>query len=410
MAWWTRWLGKRLTARDDGLYEVIGGTDSWSGERVSVQGALNLSAFWACARITSQTIATLPLTIYERKANGDKVPAPNHVLYRLLHDSPNADQTAVEFWEGRVLGLCTTGNGYAEKIEGRGGLIALNPMPADTIVRRMESGALEYRFYDRGKEEKLPEEKVFHIKAFGDGDVGMSPVEYARQTLGIAIATEKAAGQTFSKGMRAKGFFTFPQKLDPEQREQARKNFAERYSGPDAPGVGILEAGVDFKAVNISPKDAELILSRRFNVEEICRWLGVPPIVIGHAAEGQTMWGSGVEQIMQSWLTLGLRPYLKRIEQAISKRLLKPAEQLRYFAEFNVEGLLRANSQGRAEFYSKMVQSAGMTPNEMRSKENLPPMDGGDQLLINSTLIPLALAGKKQNPGNDGGNPPLEPA
>jgi HK97 family phage portal protein len=395
MAFWTRWFGKKLTARDSGLYEALGGSDTWSGERVSVQGALNLSAFWACARITAQTIATLPLTVYERRENGEKQPAPAHILHRLLHDSPNADQTAVEFWEGRVLGLCTTGNGYAEKVSGRSGLVALNPMPADTVVRRLENGALEYRFVDRGKEEKLPEEKVFHIKAFGDGDTGMSPVEYARQTLGIAVATEKAAGQTFSKGMRAKGFFTFPTMLDQEQREQARKNFAERYSAPDAPGVGILEAGVDFKAVNISPRDAELILSRKFNVEEICRWLGVPPIVIGHAAEGQTMWGSGVEQIMQSWLTLGLRPYLKRIEQAISKRLLTPAEQFRYFAEFNVEGLLRANSQGRAEFYSKMVQSAGMTPNEMRSKENLPPMEGGNQLLINSTLIPLAMAGTK---------------
>ncbi|MBP2495391.1 HK97 family phage portal protein [Methylobacterium sp. PvP062] len=398
---WLRWLGRRVTARDGDFWSDYHGTDSWSGERVTVQGAMNLSAFWACARITAQTIATLPITVYERKSNGDRVPAPDHPLYRLLRDTPNADQTAVEFWEGRVLGLCTTGNGFAEKVSSGRTLIALNAMPADTAVDEQQDGSLRYRFVDRGKEVTLPEEKVFHVRAFGDGRSGMSPVAYARQTLGIAMATDKAAGQLFSKGMRAKGFFTFPSQLTSEQREQARKNFAERYSGSDAPGVGILEAGVAFQPVNISPHDAELILSRKFNVEEICRWLGVPPIVIGHSAEGQTMWGSGVEHIMQSWLTLGLRPYLKRIEQAISKRLLTPEEQRRFFAEFNVEGLLRADSAGRMKFYQGAIQNAIMTPNQARAKENMEQMEGGDQLLVNSTLIPLALAGQ-QRPSNQG--------
>lgn len=406
MAWWTNWRGRLVTAKDNDFWSRFYGTETWSGESVTTQGAMQLSAFWACARLVSQTIATLPVGVFTRDSSGDKEAVSDHPLYELLHNSPNADQTAVEFWEGRVLGLCTGGNGFAEKVQrANGALISLERMPSDTSVRRIESGALEYRFMDRGKEEVLPEAKVFHIRGFGDGDVGMSPVAYARQTLGIAVATEKAAGQTFGKGMRSKGFFVMPAGQKPltlEQRADAHRTLVDANSGPRAPWAGILEGGVQFAPVNISPRDAELIMSRRFNVEDICRWLGVPPILIGHAGDGQTMWGSGVEQIVLGWLTLGLRPYLTRIEQAAKKRLLTPADRTNgVFIEFAVEGLLRGDSKARAEFFSKMVQNGALTPNEWRRKENMKPQPGGDQLFINSTLVPLAQAGRRK------GDPPL---
>jgi HK97 family phage portal protein len=392
MAWWNRWFGKNLTARDKELYEILGGPDTWAGEAVTVQGALNLSAFWAATRVTAQTVASMSLEVMERREDGARVRAPDHYLQELLDDSPNADQTSIEFWEGRVLGLCTTGNGFAEKVYGGKRLIALNPMPASTGVERNSDGELRYRFSDRGKEIILPEEKVFHLKEWGDGDAGMSPVEYARQTLGIAIASEKAAGQTFGKGLRAKGFFTFPQLLTEEQRKQAQKNFADRYSGPDAPGVGILEAGVDFKAVNITPRDAEMILNRRFNVEEICRWVGVPPIIIGHAAEGQTMWGTGVSAIMQTWLNLGLRARLKRIEKAIAKRIMTPEERLRFKVRFNYEDLLRGDSAARSAFYTALLNAGVMTINEVRRLEGLPPVEGGDVPRMQMQNVPITFA------------------
>lgn len=214
MGLWQRLFGKKLTARDGELYEYFGGGETWSGEQVSAHGALNLSAFWACTRVTAQTIASLSLEVMERRSDGARVRVSAHPLQELLDENPNADQTSIEFWEGRVLGLCTSGNGFAEKVySGRGALIALNPMPYDTVVERLKSGDLRYKFNDRGKTIELPEEKVFHLKAFGDGDVGMSPVEYARQTLGTSIASERAAGQMFGNGMRAKGFFTFPNVL-----------------------------------------------------------------------------------------------------------------------------------------------------------------------------------------------------
>lgn len=395
---WGALQGRRLSLTDKDLYRALGGEDTWSGERVTSQGAMQLSAFWACTKLISQVIASLPLGVYERAADGQKIARPDHPLYELIHDAPNIDRTAMEFWEGRGLGLCTSGNGYAEKVMRGDRLSSLNAMPADTWPSRTPDGALVYDFNDRGKAERLPQAKVFHIRGFGDGDVGLSPVGYARQALGLAMATDRAAAQTFGKGMRAKGFFTIPGKLNDEQRTQAKKTLVEPYSGPDGAWAGVLEMGVDFKTVNISPRDAELIMSRQFNVEDICRWCGVPPVLVGHAAQGQTMWGSGIEQILLGWLTLNLRPYLTRIEQAAKKSLLRPDERKQFFVEFNIEGLLRADSAGRAEFYSKLFQLGVFSPNRIADKENEPRFEGGDQRFVNSTYVPIDQAGQQSPP------------
>lgn len=408
IGWLTDWIGRTFTARDS-QSPLYHGEENWSGEHVTVQGAMQLSAFWSCVRLISQVIATMPLGIYQKLPSGERVLRDDHPLAKLLKESPNADQTAVEFWEGRVLGLCTAGNGYAEKILGDGGrLISLEHMPSTTTVKRLENGRLEYRYYDYGKPIVLTEDKVFHIRGFGSGDdpCGLSPVGHARQTLGLAIATDRAAAQTFSKGMRAKGFFTTPALLDQPQRDQIEKSLIKPFSGNSGKDWGVLEAGVDFKTVNVTPRDAELITSRQFNVEDVCRWLGVPPIMVGHSSSGQTMWGTGVEQIVLGWYKTGLIPYLERIEQRIKKDLMTPAERSSgLYAEFNAEGLLRGDSAARGELYAKLIQNAVMKPNEARAKENMPPEKGGDQLYINSTLVPIAMAGQKQQQP-----PPAPPA
>ena len=404
MAFWHKWFGRSFTAHDRDLYGMLGAGETWAGEPVSVQGALNLSAFWAGTKITAQTIASLSLDVMEKRPDGTKVRAADHPLQYLLDDSPNSDQTAIEFWEARVLGLCTSGNAYSEKVYSGDRIVALTSMPADTGVRRNDDGALEYRFTDRGKEYVLPESKVFHVKAFGDGDLGMSPVANARQTLSLTIAAEKAAGQAFSKGLRAKGFFVMPpgsKPLTDEQRIDARKNLVEANSGPNAPWAGILEAGVDFKSISLSMRDAEMILNRRFNVEEVCRWIGVPPILVGHSSECQTMWDTGVSSIMQSWLTFSLRAQLKRIEQAIEKRIMTPVERKRFSVKFNYEDLLRGDSAARAAFYVSLLNAGVMTINEVRKLEGLPPIDGGDVARMQAQNIPIT----STEIGHNGGPP-----
>jgi HK97 family phage portal protein len=259
---------------------------------------------------------------------------------------------------------------------------------------------------------KLPESKVFHIRGFGiGGDVGLSPLAFARQTLGSALATEEAAARVFANGMRPQGFFTVEKVLTQEQRAQAKSVLIDPYQGSQNAGKsGILEAGFKWQDVQMPAEDAQLLQSRQFSVEEVCRWLGIPPILVGHASAGQTMWGSGVEQIMLGWLTLGLRPYLARIEQSIKRSLLAPSERKVLYPEFTVEGLLRADSAGRANLYSTFAQNGIMTRNEIRALENLPSEEGGDVLTVQvnlqniSNLAEGASPQPKPQPAEEDGN------
>jgi HK97 family phage portal protein len=398
MGIWSRLFGRSFGATSRGLYDLLGHGETWAGEPVSAEGALKLSAYWAAVRVKSQTVASLSFDVMEKQSDGSKVRVPDHELQGLLDESPNADQTSIEFWEGRMLGLCTRGNGFAEKAFTGARLTALNAMPADTVAERADNGDLFYRFFDRGKQERLPESKVFHIKGFGDGDMGLAPIEHARQTLSLSIATEKFAGQTYSRGGRVKGFFVMPagsKPLTDDQRKDAKKTLVDATSGPSAPWAGILEGGVDFKSVSLTMRDAEMILNRRFNIEEVCRWIGVPPIIIGHAAEGQTMWGTGVSAVMQSWYTLYLRSDLKRIEKAISKRILTPEQRLRYSVKINYEDLLRGDTAARSAFYVAMLNAGVMTINQVRKLEGWPPIDGGDVARMQIQNVPITDASTK---------------
>lgn len=402
MSWFSLWWSKPALKIQDPENSRRGSSDgNWAGRHVTSDGAMNIAAWWACVRLIAETVATLPCGFFETLEDGSKRADKSHPMYALLHDSPNADQTAAEFWEGMVASLCIDGNAFAMKEMVGGRLVALTLLPSAPelmSVQRATIGGLRYRFTHRGRAYDLGEDQIFHIRGFGKGgDLGLSPAAAARQTLGIAEAIGVSAGATFRNGMKSSVFFTSPPgvKMDTEGRKDFRKTFIDPYVGAEATAAaGLLEHGFDVKPVSLPPRDAEMLLSWKFSVEEVCRWFRTPPILIGHAAEGQTMWGSGVEQIMLGWLTLGLRPYLTRIEQAIKKRLLTPEERLRYFAEFNVEGLLRADSAGRAALLSSLGQNGYLTRNEGRALDNRPPMDGGDVLTVQSNLVPLPMLGK----------------
>jgi HK97 family phage portal protein len=396
------WVGKKIGLTDGGFWAAYYGGDNWAGKPVNVDSALTVSAYWAGVRLISQTIGTLPLHLFERTGEDDRKRATDNPLYRILHNAPNAEQTAVEFWEGSVASLCMWGNAYARKMTNAGKITGLLRMSTTgTCPHRDKNGRLTYRYTDpaNGQQIELQAKDVFHIRGWGDGDVGMSPLQFARQTLGMALATNEAAARNFSNGLRPGGFFTFEKLLSPEQRKQARETLVKPYEGTEgANKIGILEAGVKWQDVMMDHEKAQMLQTRGFNVEEVCRILGVPPILIGHSAAGQTMWGSGVEQILLGWLTLGLRPYLERIEQAIWRSLLSIEEKEKLYAEYSVEGLLRADSASRATFYSTLVQNGIMTRNEARRRENLPRVDGGDELTIQTALQPITNEGGVQPP------------
>lgn len=393
------WAGRVLGLRDGRFWSAYYGGETWAGRSVNEENALNLSAWWRCVRLYADVVGSMPLKFYERVGDDDRVQNKDHPVAGLIGLDPNIDQTSQEFWSGMAASLATLGNAFAEKRYVGKTLAALEPLPCDTYPdrKRDRDGELYYYYSDRGKEEKLPRDKVLHIRGFtlGRADLGLSPLAAGRQGLSIALATEEATGKTFSQGLRTGGFFTGPN-MTPEQRDQFERTYIKPMEGNDARNhYGILPPQYEFRNVSINPKDAEMLLSRRFNVEEICRFMGVPPILVGHIAEGQTAWGTGIEAIINQWLTSGLNSFLRMIEASINKRLLLPAERRRYYAEFERNALLRADSAARGELYWKLVQLAAMTPNQVCDKENFPRFDGGDRRLVNSTLQAFDQLGEK---------------
>src|SRR6185503_625669 len=243
------------------------------------------------------------------------------------------------------------------------------------------------------------EREIWHVKGFGtDGLCGLSPIRAGLRSMGGALAAENASTSTFTDGMRPSSVVSLKEFLKPDQRKQYKDKLAESTVGTPATGqVLLLEGGATHSnAIGMNPDDAQMLETRSFNVEDLCRWFNVPPSMIGHGT-AVSNWGTGREQIMLGFLTFVLRPYLVRIEQGIKKSLLTPADRLRYFAEYSVEGLLRADSAARAAFYSTMTQNGLKTRNECRLLENDPPLPGGDELTVQSNLIPLTLLGKITN-------------
>lgn len=368
----------------------IGGMSA-AGKVVTIDSALHLATVFACVRLIAETIATLPLVLYRRGADGARSPATDTPLYALLHHSPNADMTAVEFWEGVVLCVALGGNAYARKEMIGGRLVALTPLAFDQMtVRRNDRGAREYVYTDKDGRKVYREDEIFHVRGFGgSGDMGLSPVSIARQSMGAALAADEFAASIMKNGARPSGVLTVDQVLKPEQRAALKKNIVEPFVGSEnAGGVMVFEAGMKWQAVTMNLDDAQFLQTRAFQVEELCRWFRVPPTMVGHS-NGSSNWGTGIEQQMIGFLTFTLRPYLKRIEQAIGRSLIGAKDRATLTAEFNVEGLLRADSAARASFYATMTQNGIMTRNECRALENRPPMPGGDDLTVQSQNVPL---------------------
>ncbi|HEY4546674.1 MAG TPA: phage portal protein [Pedomonas sp.] len=373
---------------------------SHAGETVTPDSALSLSTVWACTNLLAGTIASLPLKFYSGPATQGGAAVTDHPVYKVLAESPNADQTPMDFWEFLVVSLELWGNAYARKVMSGNRLIALVPVAPDAVaVSRRSDGKLLYRFSDEGRYYELTEEGVFHIRGFGGGPLGgMSTLSFARHSFGLAQAIEKAAGGTFANGLRPSGLLKFAQFLTKEQREVAEQRMVEKFVGAvNAGRPMVLEGGTEWQQLTINPEDAQMLQSRAFSVEDICRFFGVPPFMVGHT-EKSTSLGTGLEQQLQGFQKFTLRRRLKRIEQAISKQLLSPADRSKLKPKFNVEGLLRADSKARSDFYAAMIRNGIMTVNEVRALENLAPIEGGDVARTQSQNIPL---------GHNGG-PPLE--
>lgn len=385
---------RRIYSTSDTEGGWVFGSDSYAGRVVTQHTALQNATVFDCSRLTGQAMASMPLKFYERTAGGGRVEVEDYPLAELLSD-PNADQTDFEFWEGQSARAVLNGTAYAHKRGTDRFLKALVPIAA--VPRRKTSGELVFDTFDRGKMIELPRSEIFQIKAFGlGGDEGLSAIRYGAQSIGTALAGEETSARMFGAGMQASGLLTSEQVLEQPQRDQLQAIMDQYRGSRNAGKLMILEAGLKYQTLTLNPEDAQLLEQRKFQIEEICRWFGVPPIMVGHASEGQTMWGTGVEQILISWLVLGINPLAKRIERRIRKQLIPAGDRRRIYAEFNREALLQMDSKAKAEFLSALTQNGLMSRAEGRQKLNLERtgQPGEDLLTAQTNLAPLGALGQ----------------
>lgn len=354
---------------------------------------IGLSATWACINLLAGTIASLPLMVY-RTVDGVRSVAKGHPLYYVLHDSPNFDQTAVDFWEYAVAAIELQGNAYAT-IEQRsdGSVYSLTPIRPDAVTaRRVSGGDIQYEWTDNGVRKTRKAREVLHIRGpLGDALSGVSTLSACRSAFDAAFAANDAAETMFSNRVAPGGLLIkdgVP--FTPAQRQEAERLLHEKFVGAlNAGRPMLLDNGLKWQQLTLSAEDSQMLESRRFSIEEIARIFQVPPHLIGHT-ENSTSWGTGLEQQTLGFVQFSLRRRLKRIEQALEKQLLSARDRAEGITvEFNLEGLLRGDSAGRASFYQSGLTNGWMTINEVRARENLPPVAGGDVPRMQSQNVPI---------------------
>lgn len=374
-----------------------------SGKTVNERTALQTTAVYACVRILSETIASLPLHVY-RYTEGGKAKDTEHVLYTLLHDEPNPDMTSFVFRETLMSHLLIWGNAYSQILRDRSGqVIGLYPLLPDQMsVHRSEKGKLFY-VYNRYEEDNpnfqekgsivLSQEEVLHIPGLGfDGLIGYSPIALAKNAVGMTLACEEYGASFFGNGANPGGVLEHPGILkDPAK---VRDSWNAVYQGTrNAHKVAVLEEGMSYKQIGIPPEEAQFLETRKFQINEIARLFRIPPHMVGDLEKSSF---SNIEQQSLEFVKYTLDPWVVRFEQALKKSLLLPEEKKTHFIKFNVDGLLRGDYQSRMNGYAIGRQNGWLSTNDIRELEELnpiPPEEGGDLYLINGNMTKLKDAG-----------------
>ena len=403
-------FGKLFKARDkpqDALngsgYSFMFGRSA-AGQAVNERSAMQMSAVYACVRILAESIASLPLHFYQYNDAGGKEKAVNHPLYWLLHDEPNPEMSSFSFRETLMTHLLLWGNAYAQIIRnGRGEVIALYPLMPDRMTVDRDARGRIYYEYARSESDAntlgkkssviLSPEDVFHIPGLGfDGLVGYSPIAMAKQAIGMGLACDEYGASFYQNGAQPGGVLEHPNVLKDPKR--VRESWNAIYQGSkNAHRIAVLEEGMTYKPITISPEQAQFLETRKFQIDEIARIFRVPPHMIGDLEKASF---SNIEQQSLEFVKYTLAPWISRWEQAIQRSLLLMSERTRYFARFNVEGLLRGDYQSRMNGYAVARQNGWMSANDIRELESLdmiPDEQGGNLYLINGNMTKLEDAG-----------------
>lgn len=360
----------------DTYYDRIGGFPGVAGVDVNTTTAEGISAVYACVAAISETVGSLPLDVYRNTDNG-REKAKSHPLYRLLHDAPNNYQTALEFREQMQRHVLLRGNAYAEIVWNPNGSVkALLPMHPDSVtVLRSSLGNLVYDHVDgKGNQRRLLADEVLHLRYHSDdGILGRSPIQVARDTIGLALAERTHGAKMFENGTKLSGVIETAPGTTKEQAGQIRESWATGQAGVSNHGkTAVLPQGATFRTVSLSLEDADWIQARRLSIVEVARLFRVPPVMIGDMEAANY---SNVVELARFFVTNTLRRHLVMWEQAINRACItNPA----FFVEHNVEGLLRGDSLARANFYQRGIEDGWMLRSEVRRIENLPTIEGID--------------------------------
>ena len=378
---------------------LFGGTTS--GKAVNERTAMQTSAVYACVRILAESVAGLPLHVYERTANGSKSTKPSHPLYRLLHDEPNREMTSFVFRETLMSHLLLWGNAYAQIIrDGRGFPIALYPLLPDRMaVDRNESGELVYTYQSDKGQVKLRRENILHIPGLGfDGFIGYSSIAMAKNAVGLALATEDYGATFFANGANPGGVLEHPGVIKPEQADRLRESWQSQFGGANAHKVAVLEEGLKFHQMSIPPEQAQFLETRKFQINEIARIFRVPPHMVGDLEKSSF---SNIEQQSLEFVKYTLDPWVVRWEQSLQQVLILPSEKATIFIKFNLDGLLRGDYQSRMQGYSTGIQNGFMSVNDVRGLEDMNLLtgeEGGDLHFVNGNMVKLADVGAAYKP------------
>ncbi|MGX7896884.1 phage portal protein [Tsuneonella sp. HG222] len=399
----TRWGGASVSDRDNfttNRVTLAEYNDAYAG----AGNAVGLSATYACTNLIAGSAASLSCAVMRPDGNGVRQEARDHPLHQIVSMDPNFDQTDFDFWEFVFACVELQGNAYAEIVRnGAGSVAALLPVRPDTMrTARVAGGEIEYRWVDDGVRKVRRQSEMFHVRGFGGGPLsGLSTLSVCRLAFGGALAAERAAANMFANGARPSGVLSMPggEKLTAEQRAEVETLLQEKFVGSiNAGRPMLLDNGLTWQALSINPEDAQMLESRKFSGEEICRIFGVPPAMVGYGDKSSN-WGTGKEVDVLGFLKFTLRKRLKRVEKSATKQLLTRQERQSGLAvKFNLEDLLRGDSAGRAAFYQIMVRLGVMTRNEARRLENLPPIPGGDEAFVQMQDVPLSTALAEEKP------------
>lgn len=377
------------TAQSDGVQLL---TPPSSGvikpKPVTADTALQVSAVYACVKLLSETVGSLPLKVYDT-VDGALEEDTTSRLSRILGSAPNGTDTPAEFKETMLLNLMTTGNAYARIVRNnRGELVAMEPLASCQVVVTVVGDGVVYEYVSAdGSVTQIPNRQICHWRLMGNGVVGMNPIEYAAGTISNQLASEDFASRYFQAGAKPSGVLSTDMVMTDDQYGQVMGRFANLSDGTDnSHRTLVLEAGMKYQQVQLSPESMQLLESKRYNLEDIARFYGVPSILINDNTS-TTNWGSGIEQIKLGWLSTGLAPLLNKIEQRLERTLIPTGQNKRI--RFDVSSFLRADTAGMASYTTQLVANGIISRNEARGMIDLAPMAGADQLTAQINQAPV---------------------